>query len=54
MKVGDSKTVLYGRASVSGKIVHIEGKSAIMKVEKSTDHNVVAPGQTVIVSVPVK
>jgi len=54
MKVGDSKTVLYGNVSVSGKIVHIEGKSAILKVEKSTDHNVVAPGQTVIVSVPVK
>lgn len=54
MKIGDSKTVLFGQTRVSGKIVHIEGKSAIMKVEKSTDHNVVAPGQTIIVSVPVK
>jgi hypothetical protein len=54
MKIGDRHTMLYGRASISGKIVHIEGKSAILKVEKSTDHNVVAPGQTVIVSVPVK
>lgn len=53
MKTGDKHAMTYGGAKVSGKIVHIEGLNAVLKVEKSDNHDVVRPGQTLIVSRPV-